>query len=638
VAGIAAPNSCVAAGPEVAEAIAEIMGVKIEAKEPDIARPGCYFGVQDADLKYIYDGLDDCRAVALLGGGMKVCTIGCLGLGTCEKVCPFNAITMGPQGLPVVDEMKCTGCGACERVCPKHIINLSSVTRRIMREYTTEECTTPCQRSCPAGIDIREYIRQISVGNFHRSVQVIKERNPFPAIIGRICPRPCELDCRRNFIDEPVAINYLKRYVADFERESGERILPYKAPSSGRGIAVVGGGVEGLSTAFFAARLGHRVTVYDANPKLGGLLRSAIAKERLPEEILDWDIEGILEMGVVAQTGKVMGKDFTVDSLLRQDVGAVFLAAGGWDSRMARQTETQIESPIPGTYMMVDFLSSATKGHEIFTCQSDVTIFGGGKLALEAATICQESGAENITILFREDLQNSPISHGDVKNLGFEGLDIMYNAAIHCLRGEGDRLVELDTIDTKTREKTTLAAQNLIIATGRFPELIFIESKPEEPEAGEPVDRPLRWEATPPYKQPAFKDEAGLFAEGDVLADYSAAIKAIGAGRRAAASLQQMMYGIDPSLTEQVITPQSILQNVNHVESVAACQRQIMPLCSSRELAACGEIERGFNSEKAKAEASRCLQCGLICYEHSVEIEEKEESADRVRQQSGIDD
>ena len=626
MAGIAAPNSCVAAGPEVAEAIAEIMGVKIEAKEADIARPGCYFGAQDADLKYIYNGLDDCRAVALLGGGMKVCTIGCLGLGTCQKVCPFDAITMGPQGLPVVDEKKCTGCGTCERVCPKHIINLSSVTRRIMREYTTEECTTPCQRSCPAGIDIREYIRQISLGNFHRSVQVIKERNPFPAIIGRICPRPCELDCRRNFIDEPVAINFLKRFAADFERESGERILPYRAPSSGRTIAVVGGGVEGLSTAFFSARLGHRVTVYDANPKLGGLLRSAIAKERLPEEILDWDIEGILEIGVAAETGKVMGKDFTVDSLLRQDVDAVFLAAGGWDSRMARKTVTEIESPLPGTYMMVDLLGLAAKGHEMFTCQSDVTIFGGGKLALEAAKICKESGAEKITILFREDLQNSAISDADVKNLGFEGLDLLYNAAIHCLRGEGDRLVELDTVDIKTRKKTTLAAQNLIIATGRFPELIFVKSKPEEPEVGEPADQPVRWEATPPYKQPAFKNEIGLFAEGDVLADYSAAIKAIGAGRRAAASLQQMMYGIDPSLTEHVITPQSILQNVDHVESVAACQRKIMPLCSSRELLACGEIERGFNSEMARAEASRCLQCGLICYEPSVEIEGKEES------------
>ena len=619
-----------AAGSEVAEAIAEIMGVKIEAKEPDIARPGCYFGVQDADLKYIYNGLDDCRAVALLGGGMKVCTIGCLGLGTCKKVCPFNAIVMGPQGLPVVDENKCTGCGTCERACPKHIINLSSVTRRLMREYTTEECTTPCQRSCPAGIDIREYIRQISLGNFHRAVQVIKERNPFPAIIGRICPRPCELDCRRNFIDEPVAINYLKRFAADFERESGERILPYKAPSSGRTIAVVGGGVEGLSTAFFAARLGHQVTVYDANSKLGGLLRSAIAKERLPGEILDWDIEGILEIGVAAETGKVMGKDFTVDSLLRQSVDAVFLAAGGWDSRMARKTGAEIESPIPGTYMMVDLLSLAGKGHEMFSCQSDVTIFGGGKLALEAAKICRQAGADKITILFREELQNSPISDADVKNIGFEGVEILYDAAIHCLKGEGDRLVELDAIEIKTRKKTTLAAQNLIIATGRFPELIFIESKPEEPTAGEPADRPLRWEATTPYKQPAFKDEVGLFAEGDVLADYSAAIKAIGAGRRAAASLQQKMFGIDPSLTEHVITPQSILQNVDHVESVAACQRQIMPICSGRELAACGEIERGFNGEMARAEAARCLQCGLICYEPSVEIEGKKESADSV--------
>jgi formate dehydrogenase (NADP+) beta subunit len=621
----------VAAGSEVAEAIAEIMGVKIEAREPDIARPGCYFGVQKADLKYIYNGLDDCRAAALLAGGMKVCTIGCLGLGTCGKVCPFDAITMGPQGLPVVDEKKCTGCGTCERVCPKHIINLSSVTRRIMREYTTEECTTPCQRSCPAGIDIREYIRQISLGDFHRSVQVIKERNPFPAIIGRICPRPCELDCRRNFIDEPVAINYLKRFAADFERRSGERILPYKAPLSGRSIAVVGGGVEGLSAAFFAARLGHRVTVYDANPKLGGLLRSAIAKERLPDEILDWDIEGILEMGVAAETGKVMGKDFSVNSLLAQDIDAVFLAAGGWDSRMARNAGPEIESPIPGTYMMVDLLSLATKGREMVASQSDVTIFGGGKLALEAAKICREAGAQKITILFREDLKNSSINDIDVNNLGLEGLDILYNTAIHCLRGQGDRLVELDAVDIKTHIKTTIAAQNLIIATGRFPELIFIRSKPEDSEVGELGDRPLRWEATPPYKQPVLKNEIGLFAEGEALADYSAAIKAIGAGRRAAASIQQIMYGMNPSLTEHVITPQSILQNVDHVESVAACQRQIMPFCNDRELPVCGEIEKGFNIEMAKAEASRCLQCGLICYEPSVEIEEKEEAVDAVR-------
>ncbi len=396
---------------------------------------------------------------------------------------------------------------------------------------------------------------------------------------------------------------------------------------------MVGGGVEGLSTAFFAARLGHHVTVYDANPKLGGLLRSAIAKERLPEDILDWDIEGILEMGVSAETGKVMGKDFTMAAMLREGVDAVFLASGGWDSRMARKSATAFEAPIPGTCLMVDLLSVATKDREKFACNSEVTIFGGGKLALEAAKICRESGAEKINILFREDLQDSAISDADVKNFDFEGLEIFNEAAIQCLRGEEDRLVELDMVNIKTREITTLATRNLIIASGRFPELIFIESKSEKPESGESGGQPLQWQAVSPYKQPAFKSEVGMFAEGDVMADYSAAIKAIAAGRRAAASLQQLMYGIDPSLTEHVITPQSILQDVDQVESVAACQRQIMPLCSSRELVACGEIERGFSNEMARAEASRCLQCGLICYEHSAEIQGNENPAETVGQQ-----
>ena len=634
MAGTAAPNSCVAAGPEVAEAIAAIMGVTIEAVEPDIALPGCYFGVHKADTKYDYIGLDDCRAVALLGGGMKVCTIGCLGLGTCARACPFNAIVMGSQGLPVVDEKKCTGCGTCERVCPKHIINLSSVTRRIIREYTTEECTTPCQRGCPAGIDIREYIRQISIGNNHRAVQVIKERNPFPAVIGRICPRPCELECRRNFIDEPVAINFLKRYAADYERESGERILPYKAPLTGRRIAVVGGGVEGLSTAFFSARLGHEATVFEATPKLGGLLRSAIASERLPEEALNWDIDGILEMGVKTETSKALGKDITVDTLLNQGFNAVFVASGGWDSRLTRGAVDQIEKPIPGTFMLVDLIRFGDTNPEALSCGKDVVISGGGKLALQAAEICQNLGAESITVLFREDWENSPVTDEDVKNCGVEGVNIVYSSAITRLSGEKDRLNEIEFTDSKTHEKTAVAANTLVIASGRFPELVFIAAEPEaalpenpaEPVADAVVDTIPGWVAISPYKQPMLKGEVGLFADGDALADYSAAIKAIGAGRRAAASIHLLMSGVDPALADEVITPQSSIQDVDHVEDVAASQRQIMPICSGTELAVCGEIERGFSEDAARTEASRCLQCGLICYERTVQIEESVES------------
>jgi NADPH-dependent glutamate synthase beta subunit-like oxidoreductase len=625
----------VAAGPEVAEAIASIMGVKIEAVEPDIALPGCYFGVQKADTKYVYNGLDDCRAVALLGGGMKVCTIGCLGLGTCARACPFNAISMGPQGLPVINEKKCTGCGTCERVCPKHIINLSSITRRIIREYTTEECTTPCQRGCPAGINIREYIRQIALGNNHRAVQVIKERNPFPAVIGRICPRPCEMECRRNYIDEPVAINFLKRYAADYEIESSNRILPYKAPDTGRRIAVVGGGVQGLSTAFFTARLGHATTVFEATPKLGGLLRSAISKDRLPEEILDWDIDGIMEMGVEVKTQMALGTDFTIESLIQEGFDAVFLASGGWDSRLARGATAGIESPIPGTYMLVDLIRFGARQPGTLSMASDVVIAGGGKLALDAAKVCKELGAATITVLFRESWENSPVTDQDVQKSGLTEVNVIYNAAINRLCGEAGRLEEVEYIETDTLKRTTLAAQTLVFASGRFPELVFVRPKPEGAESDEvdteqsSSDFSLRWEGIQPYKQPAFKDEVGLFAEGEVLADYGAAIKAIGAGRRAAASIHQVMHGLTPDLAEHVITPQSVLQNVNHVEKVQASQRQIMPICSGRELAICGEIERGFSSDMARKEASRCLQCGLICYEHTetTAVDEIEESS-----------
>jgi NADPH-dependent glutamate synthase beta subunit-like oxidoreductase len=607
------------------------MGVEIKAVEPDIALPGCFFGVQDADTKYAYNGLDDCRAVALLGGGMKVCTIGCLGLGTCARACPFNAISMGPKGLPIVNEKRCTGCGTCERVCPKHIINLSSITRRIIREYTTEECTTPCQRACPAGINIREYIRQISLGNNHRAVQVIKERNPFPGVIGRICPRPCELECRRNLIDEPVAINYLKRYAADYEKDGGNRILPYKAPATGRKIAVIGGGVQGLSTAFFVARLGHETIVFEATAKLGGLLRSAISKDRLPEEILEWDIAGIFDMGVKAETDKAMGKDFTLGSLMKEGYDAVFLASGGWDSRLTRGATADIESPIPGVFILVDLVRFGTRQLQNVSIGSDVVIAGGGRLALDAVKACKELGAETITILFREKWEDSPVTDADVDKLGVAGVKVIYHAAIDRLAGKADQLEQVEYIEADTLKRTVIPAQTLVFASGRFPELIFVRPKTEAEKNEEATDSELpsdlssNWEGVQVYKQPALKDEVGLFAEGDALADYSAAIKAIGAGRRAAASIHQIMHGLSPSLTENVITPKSVLQNVYHVEKVQASQRQIMPICSGKELAVCGEIERGFSPDTAQKEAARCLQCGLICYAHTASADEKQQ-------------
>lgn len=616
VAGKASPNSCVAAGPEVAEAIAAIMGVSIEAKEPDIALPDCTYGVKDAATKFIYDGLGDCRAAVLISGGMKVCSIGCLGLGTCAKACPFDAIFMGPEGLPVVDDAKCTGCGTCERVCPKNIIKLSSVTRRILLEYTRDDCTTPCQRACPAGINIREYIRRIGLGEYSRAVQIIKERNPFPTVIGRICPRPCELECRRKYADESVAINFLKRFAADYEKDRGERILPYKAPESGRKVAVVGAGVEGLSTAFFAARLGHETTVFEAASKMGGLLRTAISRYRLPQEILDWDIEGILEMGVNAETEKAMGRDFTISSLLKQGYDTIFLATGGWDSRLARGLLTRGEEAIPGTGLLLDVLKTGAENKNNLVFTSDTVILGGGKLAVDAARIILANGAESVTILLREPESDS-INADELKA---EGIRVFFNAVVTRLEGEEDRLTQLEVEHLDTEEKTVIQAKNLVLSSGRFPELIFRQLRADEEvseESETEPEGPVKWEGFSPYKQPAFPTEVGFFSTADELTDFSAAIKAIGAGRRAAASIHQAMYDIDVYLPDNVLTENAVVQDVDHLDNVNPVPRLIMPLADENEAMTIGEIEKGFDEETARQESDRCLKCGLVCYQQS---------------------
>ena len=353
------------------------------------------------------------------------------------------------------------------------------------------------------------------------------------------------------------------------------------------------------------------------------MLRSAIDRFRLPEEILDWDIAGVVEMGVSAETGKILGKDMTVSSLLREGHEAVLLASGGWDSRLSRGPSGEIESPIPGTLLLIDFMTHIRRADNAIDLPADVVIYGGGALALEAARACRKKGAQKVTVVFRETDTDVSVDESLLQDLGGENIDVLFQTGITQLSGENDRLSEVGIIDLQSRKTNALPASALIIATGRFPEMIFVRSDGDQDQDQDQKDEDktvevepqlLRWEGINPYKEPAFRTQVGLFADGDVFTDYSAAIKAIGAGRRAAASVHEIMYDISLDLPENVAAPEAPVQNVDHVEKVSASTRNIMPVSARRDLAEGGELESGFDETAARQEADRCLQCGLICY------------------------
>lgn len=615
VKGLSGVNSCVAAGDEVAQAIAAIMGVSVSDKEPEFAGPGCSYGKNEADMAYTYQGITDCRAASMLFGGMKVCRIGCLGLGTCVRACAFGALSMGPDGLPRVDQGKCTGCGACERACPKHIIRLTSVSRRILREYTLEECVTPCQRACPTGIDIREYIRLIREGDYEGAVQVIKERNPFPTVISRICPAVCETRCRRLLVDESVAINGLKRFVCDYEMTQNQRVMPYKAPASGMAVAIVGGGVEGLSAAFFSARLGHDVTVFEATENLGGILRKAIDRERLPMSVLDWDIEGVKEMGVGVRTKVRIGRDLTLHKLFEEGFKAVFFAVGGWDSRLALSHSSAADPAFPGACLLIDLLRSGTNPDISIPYGHRAVIAGGGSGTVRAVELLKQNKVQEVVVLFRDGADENPLVTAQLQELG---ASVVHQVGVTMVKGAGDSLTAIEYKDLCTGVTYHLDTDLLVIGSGRFPELVFVpENKGEETE-GDPLQTtrnpPLAWKGVELRKKPDTGREIGLMSGQDVVSEYASAVAAINGGRRAAAVIHCLITQTEFQETGLMITETSRLQDVSALNEVTAVPRNLMVFPRKQGEDPHG-FSTGFSTSQAQAEADRCLQCGLICYE-----------------------
>lgn len=624
VAGKASPSSCVVGGSELAAEISEILGMKFEAREPEIAMPGCTFGVQDADLKYIYSGVNDCRAADLLYGGSKVCEIGCLGLGTCVRACPFDALSMGPDNLPVVDASACTGCGTCVRICPKNIIHLVSNTLKTLHFNLEDECLAPCQQRCPAQVDIPRYIRLTAEGRYKDALDVIKERVPMPLSIGRVCPHFCESVCRRNKVDEPVNINHLKRFCADIEFHGKERYETPMAPSSGKRVAIVGGGPAGLSAAYYLKRLGHDSVIFENMPKLGGMLRYGIPEYRLPRDILDWEIEGITGLGVEVRLNQNMGRDFTLQTLKDEEFDAVFLGIGAWGSRDMRIDGEDLEGVLSGTQYLI------RRGlEEEIHIGKRVAIIGGGNTAIDAARTSWRLGAEEVTVIYRRSRQEMPAADYEVDEAEMEGIKFHFLAAPTRLIGDNGHLTALEYLRMELGEpdesgrrrpvpvegtETIIEVDNVIAAIGQFP---VYDAKTLK--CDDQIVELTRWNTVDAHTDTLQTNIEWVFAGGDGMSGAATVVEALGAGRKAASSIHRYFKG-----ETRIVPIERLRKDIRdepteeELRGVAKRPRnKMLDLHVSEREGNFTEVELGLSEDQARDEAKRCLKCGLYCFNRS---------------------
>lgn len=622
VEGDAPPGICIVGGADSARGVSEIMGVAVRLAETATSFNFCTGGDRATD-RFIYMGANSCRAQALLYGGKRDCEIGCLGHGDCVESCIFDALKMGPDGFPVVDEEKCVGCGACERVCPKGILEIKTPSERLLFFNQADHCHAPCQQTCPAEIDIPLYIEQIRRGDYEGAVHTIRERNPFLLSCGRVCPHPCESNCRRGIEDDPVSINQLKRFVADYEMNAGKRFPVAVAPSTDKRVAIVGGGPAGLSCAFFLRRLGHGVTIFESMPKLGGMLRYGIPEYRLPKKVLDWEIEGILNTGIEHHTQVKLGVDFDIGSLIAAGYDAICLGVGAWkDAALRIDGET-----LNGCYTGIDFLSRLADGEKV-PIGRVVAVIGGGNTAIDCTRNLLRLGAEKVYIVYRRTRNEMPANPVEIEAAEHEGVEFLFLSAPMSVKGDENgnvthlehQKMELGEPDDSGRRRpvpvegseTLLPLDMIITAIGQAPDISFTERSRQrladlKTTRWNTIDvDPLTLQANIPY----------LFSAGDSATGPALVVDAIGGGRRAARSIHQFVTGqeVKPGAGEiaNELIPGTIFDQVPGVIRTPRAAMVELPVVE--RMRSFVEVDQVLTEEVAARESDRCLRCGQVCY------------------------
>ncbi len=533
-----------------------------------------------------------------------------------------------------VDEDKCSGCGDCTQACPVEVpdhFNRDLGRRKAIAKHYPQATPNvfgilknghaPCKMKCPAHVNVQGYVQLIKKKEYLRAVELMRQRNPLSAICGRVCAHPCETDCTRGQVDDAVAIRLLKRFASDQEMEmlrSGKISLPEeRTPAAGaKKVAVIGAGPAGLTAADDLADRGYAVTVYEALPAAGGMLRWGIPEYRLPKAVLDHEVERIRRKGVRFVFNCRVGKDVTIDGL-RQDHEAVFVSVGVPEGRPVGITGENREGVVQG----VDFLRQAAMAGEKPKVKARVVVVGGGNVAVDVARTALRLGAKSVEMVCLEQRDEMPAYPEEVAATLGEGITIRNGWGPRQVLGNGSvtgleckRCTSVFDSEHRFRptyaedERMTIEADQVLIAIGQMASEAFLSQLGAEKDRG-------RIKADAVTLETSLE---GVFAGGDAVSGPASVIEAVAAGKRAAESLDRYLSGADPradrpeDLAQPV--PEELLPETEGVAQAARHAPEELPAAQRR--GNFKEVELGLTEEAALAEAERCLNCA-ICSECS---------------------
>ena len=515
----------------------------------------------------------------------------------CMVSCPEGSISKDPEtGIVLVDKDTCTGCDAVPGILA-------------IEKWKT----SPCKVECPAHINVQGYVILAAKGKYQEALQLIKEENPLPAICGRVCQHPCESVCKRDEIDEPVAINSIKRFVADLDLNADTRYVPEIRDKKEDKVAIVGSGPAGLTCACYLAQEGYQVTIFEKAPVLGGMLTTGIPSYRLPRDVVEAEIQVIRDMGVTVKTGVEVGKDITIAQLRQEGYKAFFIAIGTQEGkRLGIEGEN-----LDGVYRGLDYLRQVNLGEPV-TLGKRVAVIGGGNVAVDAARSARRLGASWVGMACLESRETMPAQDLEVREAAEEG--ILIDALTQPVRFSGEngrvKAIEYTRIhptepDEYGRWSTqpipgsefTVEVDAVITALGQEADWCCLT-----PECACTLTEWGTMNVDPLTLQ---SDDPDIFAGGDAIRGPGTVIEAIADGKQAAISMDRYIRGLD---LRQGRDKEWIAVTEPQKEKYDPAKRAQMPRLEPKvRLKSFDEVQQGFTEEMAVQEAQRCISCGAAC-------------------------